>query len=250
MLVYLVCGFSTKQIHLWQVGDNMYILHKAKNLLVYKGTITGLRISAVDGTAFIDNAGATIPTYADGNHLIEIYDSSNRMLKGVLKAAGTSETLGDNPVALASFNFTSGWTTTGTASITDSDTYVSNAVGDGIRVESFFTPLSLYRSSFTGSTSTGNTTIVDLATSTNIYATINEGNSYRTNVTFVALKLRNSQAATTDITAITVQQVLAPSSSGATIVSAKGGTTYNFAYKHASFTYNAASYYCVIRAIR
>jgi hypothetical protein len=61
----------------------------------YRGTVTGLRISAVDGTAFIDNAGATIPTYADGNHQIEIYDASNRMLRGVLKAAGTGETLSD-----------------------------------------------------------------------------------------------------------------------------------------------------------
>jgi hypothetical protein len=61
----------------------------------YRGTVTGLRISAVDGTAFIDNAGATIPTYADGNHQIEIYDSDNRILRGVLKAAGTGETLSD-----------------------------------------------------------------------------------------------------------------------------------------------------------
>jgi len=37
------------------------------------------------------------------------------------------------------------------------------------------------------------------------------------------------------------KSVNAPSS-GATIVSAKGGATANFAYKNASFTYNAASY--------
>ena len=47
-----------------------------------------------------------------------------------------------------------------------------------------------------------------------------------------------------------VKQVLTPSSSGATIVSAKGGTTYNFAYKDTSFTYNAASYYCIVSKVR
>ena len=61
----------------------------------YRGTVTGLRISAVDGTAFIDAANSSITDLADGNHQIEIYDASNRMLRGVLKAAGTGETLSD-----------------------------------------------------------------------------------------------------------------------------------------------------------
>ena len=49
---------------------------------------------------------------------------------------------------------------------------------------------------------------------------------------------------------LSAQQVTAPSSSGCTIVSAKAGETYNFSYKNASFTYNAASYYCIIKKIR
>jgi hypothetical protein len=43
---------------------------------------------------------------------------------------------------------------------------------------------------------------------------------------------------------------LTPSTAGCVIVSAKGGTTENFAYKDASFTYNAASYYCLIKRAR
>ena len=58
---------------------------------VFRGSLTGLRISAVDGTAFVDNAGATLPTYADGYHEISIYDSSGYELKGILKAQGTGE---------------------------------------------------------------------------------------------------------------------------------------------------------------
>jgi len=62
--------------------------------VVYRATLTGLRISSVNGTALIDNAGATVPTLADGNHLIEIYDSAGLALKGYLKAAGDGEDLG------------------------------------------------------------------------------------------------------------------------------------------------------------
>ena len=53
-----------------------------------------------------------------------------------------------------------------------------------------------------------------------------------------------------NINAMRVKAITAPSSSGATIVSAKGGTTYNFAYKNTSFTYNAASYYCIVSKVR
>ena len=53
-----------------------------------------------------------------------------------------------------------------------------------------------------------------------------------------------------NINAMRVKAITAPSSSGATIVSAKGGTTYNFAYKDTSFTYNAASYYCIVSKVR
>ena len=57
---------------------------------VHQSTLTGLRISAVDGTAFVDNGSALTP-YADGYHEISIYDSSGYELKGILKAQGTGE---------------------------------------------------------------------------------------------------------------------------------------------------------------
>ena len=61
----------------------------------YRGTVTGLRISAVDGTAFIDAANSSITDLADGNHQIEIFDSVGRFLKGFLKLVGAGETLSD-----------------------------------------------------------------------------------------------------------------------------------------------------------
>ena len=57
---------------------------------VHQSTLTGLRISAVDGTAFVDNGSALTP-YADGNHQVSIFDSSGRELRGVLKAVGWGE---------------------------------------------------------------------------------------------------------------------------------------------------------------
>ena len=215
---------------------------------VYKGTITGLRISAVDGTAFIDNAGATIPTYADGNHQIEIYDASNRMLRGVLKAAGTSEGLDSN--IFAGFDFTN-WGTEANSAIADADTYSSSAAAAGIRQAGVFTSYTLYKSSVTGSTTSGSVTLVDVAFASNIYATMGDGDKYWTNNGLsVIAKLRNGAIATTDISTLVSQKVIAPSSSGATIVSAKAGETYNFSYKNPSFTYNASQYYCIIKTIR
>ncbi|MFO8145407.1 MAG: hypothetical protein R6T89_06755 [Candidatus Syntrophosphaera sp.] len=64
---------------------------------VYSDTITGLRISAVDGTAFVD-AAADITTYADGNHLLEIEDSLGNIASGVLSAQGSGETLGSEEI--------------------------------------------------------------------------------------------------------------------------------------------------------
>lgn len=200
------------------------------------GTITGLRISAVDGTAFIDNAGATIPTYADGNHSIEIYDSSNRMLKGVLKAAGAGETLGSD--LLSGWDLTSGWSVTN-ATIIDSNSFSTTESGGVSKV--IFGAQKLYYCTYirTGTSGTLLSTGAGLS-QTIIPVGSNSGYLMITNV--ASIMLRNNAAGTTDVTSMSAQQVLTPSSSGATIVSAKGGAIYNFASKDASFTYNAASY--------
>jgi hypothetical protein len=60
--------------------------------IVYKGTISDLRISAVDGTAFLDNCSA-ITAYADNAHRVEIYDSAGKRLVGIAKEAGSGESL-------------------------------------------------------------------------------------------------------------------------------------------------------------
>jgi hypothetical protein len=147
----------------------------------------GANVNTDDLIYIKDVTISEITPYLDGNHSIEIYDSSNRMVKGCLKAATSSETLGDEIatgtlVALTLYKITA--------------TEV-NHFGVGLVVGSYFT-------------SAGTETC--------------DANNK-------------------------VKQVTA-GATASTIVSAKAGEVYNFAYKNASFTYDAASYYCIIRAIR
>jgi hypothetical protein len=219
--------------------------------VVYRGTITGLRISAVDGTAFIDNAGATIPTYADGNHQIEIYDSSNRMLKGVLKAAGTGETTGSD--LLTGLDISSGWTAIGTpaTTINDADTYTANSTSSGVR-KFLWTLGALYKGFLTVSI-TGTSTYTFLGRNPNDMIIAGAGTQHKTVSIDTAVYIATIGTTTgtvTDILTASLSQVTAPSSSGATITTLKNGDVYNWSYKNSSFSFNSASYYVIIRAIR
>ena len=216
--------------------------------VVYRGTITDLRISAVDGTAFIDNAGATIPTYADGNHSIEIYDSSNRMLRGVLKAAGTGETYSSD--LFAGWDFTSGWNYGPTTTINSSSQFTTSATTGYVGKPSIITTNALYRGTLLATTTASVVQFRD-NTSTKTYYNYGTTNGYFNAINAgVTIYIFGSTGCSCTVGTLSLAKVLTPSSSGCTIVSAKGGTTYNFSYKNASFTYNAASYYVIIRAIR
>jgi hypothetical protein len=217
-----------------------------------KGTITGLRISAVDGTAFLDNCSALLP-YADGNHRIEIYDASGRMLKGVLKAAGTGETLGDELQA--------GWTNSDSLpyeTFTSSGLDITEAAETGVSGRaagnSAMTAGHLVKFGFSVTVNSGNismsyygksatSAIAFAGQSDRIQMSAGAQSGYQTlYVVNVYCGFRSEAAVNFSISGYTNKQVLTPSSSGATIVSAKGGAIYNFASKDASFTYNAASY--------
>jgi hypothetical protein len=226
----------------------------------YKGTITGLRVSAVDGTAFIDGATSSVTDLADGNHSIEIYDSAGRMLRGVLKAAGTSEGLGSEEI-VAWANAPSGYeyeTLTPNANGHDLDAII-NSSATGRADFGSKTVSALYKGVFNVTYTTGNGiqfgvgqgagSFSPSVAMTTLAAGVNT--VYVTNGTGIVnvLGIYNSVNVNGAMTA-SCKQVTAPSSAGATIVSAKAGETYNFSYKNASFTYNAASYYCIIRAIR
>lgn len=186
--------------------------------VVYRGTVTGLRISALDGVAFLDNLPSAVTdlvTASPGVYGIEVYDSSGRMLKGVAKAVGTSETK-----AAAK----------GVTGITKANPGVATLNAGHGYANGFLT----YLSGLTEMTSENTT-----------YKTLT-GNS---GDTFQLGDLSGATAAETT-GGNCIQAVTTPSTAGVTIVSAKGGTTYNWQSKNSSFTYNASSYYVVIKKLK
>jgi hypothetical protein len=242
-------------------ASSMTVLHKANTLNVYRGTVTGLRISAVDGGAtasggaFIDGANASITALADGNHQIEIYDSSGRMIKGVLKAPGSAEGLAADLLVNGDFSSATGWTsplghwsigggkaTTSGGTETFYKEFAAQAAGALFKLT--FDVVATYTSGavvnrisgINGLDRTGLGTFTDYITSP---------------IAAGASGVRGgSTTYVGSVDNLLCKVVLAPSTSGCTVVSAKGGVTYNFAYKNSSFTYNAASYYVIVRKLR
>ncbi len=248
----------------------------------YRGTVTGLRISAVDGTAFIDNAlitpelqnakllssgsvtaanlklsavdgmafvdfsTADVLTDNIGKYIV-IKDSTGKEIKGWIKAAGTGETLGDD--ALASWDLTSGWSSY-SSTIVDANTYSTTATANGVRKNSFLIPNALYK--FTGQfdiSAAGSIWIADYNNSffmaTGIPNNILTTKYFTSKNEGILIVTVFSGSSTTNITSMALPIITAPSSTGVTIVSSKGGTTYNWESKDASFAYNSAITYSI-----
>jgi len=254
---------------LWR--DNMILLPQK---VAYRGTLTGLRISAVNGTAFIDNlSGATLDlgssvvnaagtaairiSSVDGTAFVDtadatlaaalaanagkyliITDASGRYLKGWIKAAGTGETLGAD--VLAGFDFTSGWGTTD-AAIVDANTFNATSEYGFVYKLNVFTQGSLYKGSFDAVNSAG-VSEVRQSGGARLLADGETGSYYNAAAVSRTILIRSNAISTVDVATLTLEPVLTPSTDGCTIVSTKGGTTYNFESKDASFTYNATSY--------
>ena len=250
--------------------------------VVYSGTIASLRISSVDGTAFLDNCAALVP-YADGSHLVEIYDASGRMLRGYLSAAGTGETFTE-VYSNGAWTGASGATPptgltaggAGTFSIFDSgdgspyDTSLKIAHNGTdhlpyIQRNNTVVIGKLYNYSVAFKHGDGTKGVIYLSTSQG-----GGGTSYLfkevTNAAWTTYSYNKTAVATSMYTVLQaytltpgkyelfdtllLRSIDTPSSSGATIVSAKGGATQNFSVKDSSFTYNSSAYYCVVRKAR
>jgi hypothetical protein len=234
----------------------------------YRGTITGLRISAVDGTAFVDGANASVTALADGNHEISIYDSSGRALKGVLKAAGSGggtlsaeKILGwTNHISLGYNTFTKNADTRIIDSAIENPADTALAYWDhsttmpdkalfcftaSLTLNDGKTDCPKFRTGDDGGADNGVFTVAmatTLASGANTYYRTSNGHDLMMTIWTLgdaSFSLNPSY-----------KQILAPSSSGCTVVSAKGGVTYNFTSKDASFAYNKASYDVVVRRLR
>jgi len=80
--------------------DNALITPELQNAkLLSSGSVTAanLKLSAVDGTAFVDFSTADVLTDNIGKYIV-IKDSTGKEIKGWIKAAGSGEGLGDEKI--------------------------------------------------------------------------------------------------------------------------------------------------------
>ena len=218
--------------------------------VLVQGTATGttqLRLSTVDGTAFLDTDG-TVPCTSFIGEKIEIVDSAGKKISGFVKAAGDGEDLDiekfTDPIYEndAAWTIGSGWTvnaaasgkaeaTTSTANLTEALTYTAGA---------------LYKlvtncDALTGGTYQAIIEGTNIGTAVNTTAAVSW---YRT--ASAATSATNGTKATTSLsatfTAISLKKVTAPSSTGCTIVSTSGGATYNWNIKETGFNPNSATF--------
>lgn len=229
--------------------------------VVYRATLSGVRFSTVAGTSFLDNAGATVPTFADGLHSIEIYDSAGRLLKGVLSAAGTEETLDSEKL-------TGPWANSAThpyetfASVAVDITAVNTTVYGRTASNAMTNTLGeLYKYTGALTLTSGQAPTLALGVDSSGFSTgsaqavlsAGANTKYLTcpDSTHDYLGLINTSAANFAIPDGSLKKVLAPSTSGAVIVSEKGGATQNWTVNQwVAGSYNAASYQVIVRALR
>ena len=226
--------------------------------VVYSGAAANLLISAVDGTAFVDNLPAEVVALADGTHELVVYDTAGRINRGVLKAAGTGETLGDESITTWT-NFPGSTYETLTLSGTDITSAINDSGTATASTGSIFTNLGLYKYSFNMTVNSGTVfwrvgAAANPGTGSTVFFTSASGvrAGYYTpkdGATYTYSAFRVDAAANFSSTSNTVKQVLTPSASGATIQVSKWDATENW-NKNPNFTYNSASYWIQIRRIR
>jgi len=240
------------------------------------GSVTraNMKISAVDGTAFVDFSAADVLTNYLGGKLT-ITDSAGKKLIGYIKAAGTGETFGDDLFDATVGTFEGGgagttghWGAYGTNLIEAEDqgggdyalkiTYVDNSNGAYL----YFNDASDLSANLVIGT-LYNFTFSEKMSGTSVSVQGNDGVNYLywgdyTNAAFAnqskyftALHKTGCRTRLAGLGAgeifwfdnLTLKQVLTPSATGVTIVSTKGGTTYNWTSKETGFNYYDASGY-------
>lgn len=223
------------------------------------------RISAIDGTAFIELLEVDLLRYTGRGALLQLFDSTGKELNGYLKAPGTEETLDSDIITGGAFTdwtgvdpdaLPDGWTGEGTRNASN---YTTESV-DKCRMVSDGTLIGIKQSVTAVSSQLLKQTIaIDTVTSGGIYTRLTDqyGGSntsqqdYTTTGNKEAYYTANALGVSPlFIDTMVIKPVLTPSTDGATIVNSKGGTTYNFLSKNASFVYNQSSYFCIVRLLR
>jgi hypothetical protein len=243
-------------------GSGIYSGHGYQNKIVYASTVTGLRLSTVDGAALVDALPAGAVAVLTGQEIIEIYDSANKVLKGY-PVVGTGMTYAD-PV------WSDDMADDGTADYTpfdstltfDTDHYVwtRTTLSWGWWRSLLAKDYSLYETIITaklGTIAAASLTCypgftqeqhitADYANYTFYYTSPDVAGGDRIGIHTVS----GIDGQTILLQGYTVKKVLSASASGANIFSTLGGATQSFSYKQSGFAVNEASYYVVIKRVR
>jgi hypothetical protein len=212
-------------------------------------TATGLRISSVNGTAFLDNCPADILAAAGTGAQIKIYDASSRYLQGVIDSVGSSEGLTEK---ITNGNFSSDeppgtawvrqitWTVTGGKAVS---TLVSDVYSQIHQALSGLYLLGLYKITADIVLTSGTMDVYHCPAGTRIEIKSSQSLSVYTTMfatTYPYLAFRGYTGFEGTVDNASFSQVTAPSSSGVIIKDLSGNQ--NFISKDENFTYNAASY--------
>jgi hypothetical protein len=202
----LILSFTLLPFHQVRLVESANV--ESSRQPIASGTVTAanMRISAVDGTAFVDFTAADVLTGKLGSLLV-IKDSAGAAIQGFIKAAGTGETK-------AAAKDVDGITKANPGVLTLA---AGHGYGNGMLV---------YFSGLTEMTSL-NTKYRTL------YGNSGDTFSIGDTSTYEAAETTGGNC---------VEKLLTPSATGVTIVSAKGGTTYNFTNKSALFNYASATF--------
>jgi hypothetical protein len=206
------------------------------------GTVTqaNMRLSLVDGAAFVDFSQLGVLTNHVGKYIkVCSVTYPTECVTGWIKAAGTAETLDselvDGWTNHATYNYETFIAGTGSAI-----TQAVNSSGSGILYKaSTATAKAVYKNTLTAVLTSGTSPSVYWASGTGgtlptfnfVYITTASSTSYRTAPAATTYISIGNISTNVDfaVSAISFKQVLTPSFTGATIVSASGGTTYNWA---------------------
>ncbi len=242
---------------------------------VVTGSVTqaNMKISAVDGTSFVDFTAASILT-GNLNKYLVVTDSVGKQIKGWIKAAGTGGTLGSELVTnggMETGNPPTSWSATETPETFErsavqkhSGTYSARVVESTGSYGGFCQPISkvagrLYEASFWYYLVSG----AMIGSIQNGYGNDNLSAVYPstigswTEIHYTATEILTGAIGDIRFQAfpnaefyiddVSTKQVLTPSTTGVTIVSTFGGTTYNWTSKETGFNYNdSAGYTCQI----
>ncbi len=241
----------------------VHLVEDVAKAIVMSGNISqdNAHLSIAAGTAFADLVGVNLAPYANGNYYLILTDSAGRRLAGWLKAAGTGETYGSDLLANGGFDgATAPWSPSNCtlASIADGQSGNCLEITCTAGAQQFatqtvtFTNGALYRAQCGVKSGTSGNEACYLLIYDAIQSRLASGLTGATWSNMSVYYTRRSQATAGNLWLVkstetagtmffdsaTLVQILTPSETGATMVGARGGTTYNWALEEPCFNRN------------